>query len=94
MADALLYLSSKEFVKENIFEYLSRKDIAEFASITTENAIRILKSFEKEGIITLTSKHIKVINCEQLQYICQIGWFALLVFSGPHSKAINRSRLF
>lgn len=73
MADALLYLSSEEFVKENIFEYLSRKDIAEFASITTENAIRILKSFEKEGIISLSSKHIKVINREQLQYISQIG---------------------
>ena len=73
MADALLYLSSEEFVKENIFEYLSRKDIAEFASITTENAIRILKSFEKEGIISLSSKHIEVINREQLQYISQIG---------------------
>ena len=56
LASALLYLSQDEFLKQNIFEFLTRQDIADFASISAESAIKFLKEFEKEKIITLNGK--------------------------------------
>ncbi|MGL4992545.1 MAG: Crp/Fnr family transcriptional regulator [Bacteroidales bacterium] len=73
MADAILYLSAPEYIKENIFTHLSRKDLAEFAAITTENAIRIIKSFEREGFISLRDKNVEILNREALERISQFG---------------------
>lgn len=60
LASALIYLSQDEFKDDNIFEYLSRQDIANFASITVESAVKFIKEFEKEGIITLDGKKITI----------------------------------
>ena len=62
LASVLLYLSQDEFLEENIFEYLSRHDIADFASISTESAIKFLKEFEKEEILKLNGKEIIILN--------------------------------
>ena len=66
LASALLYLSQEEFLEENIFEYLSRQDIADFASISTESAIKFLKEFEKEKIVKLNGKDILIINSDKV----------------------------
>lgn len=60
LASALLYLSSDDFVNEDIYHNLSRQDIADFASITVESAIKFIKEFEKEGIINLDGKNIVI----------------------------------
>ena len=59
LASTLLYLSQEEFLKENIFKYLTRQEIADFASISTESAIKFLKEFEKEKIIKLKAETLK-----------------------------------
>ena len=48
LATALLYLSGEEFKSNDIFKYLTRQDLAEFAAISTESTIRFLKEFEKD----------------------------------------------
>lgn len=73
MASALLYLSSPEFLNEGIFQYLTRQDIADFASISTESAIKFLKEFEKDKIIKLSGKDIYILNFEKLQDIAKKG---------------------
>jgi len=73
LATALLYLSSADFVKEDIFRHLSRQDIAEFASITTESAIRYLKEFEKEGMVLLKGKDIQITDQFRLNDLAQKG---------------------
>lgn len=73
MADALLYLSSEEFTGMDIFTYLSRKEIADFAGLSTESAVKLLKSFEKEGLIKLDEKNIKVLNKDALMEISKKG---------------------
>lgn len=73
MADTLLYLSEPEFLQEDVFQNLTRKDIAEFAAVTTENAIRVLKSFEGEGLIALNDKRIEILNRDALERISQFG---------------------
>ena len=73
LASALLYLSQEEFMKKNIFEFLTRQDIADFASISAESAIKFLKEFEKENIITLNGKNIIVDDVAQLLNISKNG---------------------
>jgi len=73
LASSLLYLSHSEFVKERIFEFLTRQDIADFASISVESAIKFLKEFEKEGLLKLQRKDIEIIDKAQLEIISKNG---------------------
>jgi CRP-like cAMP-binding protein len=73
IAETLLYID--EFKSENpaIFQLFSRKDIADFAGISTESAVKLLKSFEKDGLIELNEKDIVVINRNGLAEISKKG---------------------
>jgi CRP/FNR family transcriptional regulator len=73
LASALMYLNGEEFKDESLFQYLTRQDIADFASITIESAIKFLKEFEKEGIIRLDGKNIELLNEEDLMLISKKG---------------------
>jgi CRP/FNR family transcriptional regulator len=73
LATALLYLSQEEFIKEEVFSYLTRQDIADFASISAESAIKFLKEFEKENMIQLSGKDILIVNHSKLEAISKNG---------------------
>ena len=73
LASILIYLSSEEFADESVFSYLSRHDLADFASISTESTIKFLKEFEKEGLLTLAGKDIEIIQREKLELIAKRG---------------------
>jgi len=73
LASALLYLSQEDFLKEDIFSYLTRQDLADFASISTESAIKFLKEFEKESMIALDGKNIVISDPEKLLNISKNG---------------------
>lgn len=68
LASALLYLSDV-YPEENVYEYLSRQDIADFAAITVESAVRYLKEFEREGLIGLDGKKIEILERKKLKEI-------------------------
>jgi CRP-like cAMP-binding protein len=69
LATSLLYLSSEILKGEEVFSYLTRQDIAEFASISVESVIKFLKEFEKEGILSLAGKNIAITDSEKLSEI-------------------------
>lgn len=73
LASAILYLAGEEFKDVNLFHFLARQDIADFASITIESAIKFLKEFEKEGIIQLDRKNIDILNRDELLLISKNG---------------------
>ncbi len=73
LATALCYLSSKEFLSENIFTHLTRKDIADFAGITQESAVKFLKEFEREKLLMLKGKDIRIEDREKLSLISKTG---------------------
>jgi CRP-like cAMP-binding protein len=73
IADALLYLASEEFSGQDIFKYLSRKDIGDFAGLSTESTVKLLKSFEKDGIIRLEEKNIIILDKTALLEISKKG---------------------
>lgn len=73
LASALIYLSSDVFIHEEVFNYLSRQDVADFASISVESVIKFLKEFEKEGIIGLDNKQVKILDMDRLSLISTTG---------------------
>jgi len=73
IAETLLYIDGFKNESPNIFQLLSRKDIADFAGISTESAVKLLKSFEKDGLIELNEKDIQVVNHNGLLEISKKG---------------------
>lgn len=73
LASTLLYLSSPQFGNEHIFSNLSRKDLADFAGITMESTVKILKEFETDQIIRTEGKDILILNREKLTDISTHG---------------------
>jgi len=73
MAETLLYIDTFREENPEIFQLLSRKDIADFAGISTESAIKLLKAFEKDGSIELNEKDIRLINLNALLEISKKG---------------------
>ena len=73
LAETLLYLDTLRVYQDDIFQLMSRKDIAEFAGISTESAVKLLKSFEKDGLVELREKDIRLINLALLGEISRRG---------------------
>ncbi len=73
LASALIYLCQPDFLQQNIFDFLTRQDIADFAAISTESAIKFLKEFEKEKLLTLDGKKVIIRDFSQLENISKSG---------------------
>ena len=73
LASALLYLTGDELAGENVFQFLTRQDIADFAAMAPESTIKFLKEFEKDGLLKLTGKDITIINRSKLEEISRKG---------------------
>jgi len=73
MADTLLYIDGLKAENADVFQLLSRKDIADFAGVSTESAVKLLKSFEKDGLIELNEKDIIVVNHDGLLELSKRG---------------------
>jgi CRP-like cAMP-binding protein len=73
IAETLLYIDGFKEEYSAIFQLLSRKDIADFAGISTESAVKLLKSFGKDGLLELHEKDIQVLNHNGLLEISKKG---------------------
>ena len=73
LADTLIYLCNQSLQEEKVFSHLSRKDIAEFAGLSTESTVRLLTELKNENIIDITGKDIKILNLQLLKEISRRG---------------------
>lgn len=73
MADLLLMLSEEIYESEELALDLTRQDLADLSRMTKESAIRVLKYFEKDGIIKLSGNNIKLIDVQKLHEIRKVG---------------------
>ena len=73
LAEILLYMDSLKTEHPEIFQLLSRKDLADFAGISTESTVKLLKTFEKDGLIELHDKDIVLKNHSTLSEISLRG---------------------
>ncbi|HOF20063.1 MAG TPA: Crp/Fnr family transcriptional regulator [Bacteroidales bacterium] len=73
LSDTLLYLDALKTEYPEIFTLLSRKDLADFTGISTESTVKLLKTFEKDGLIELQDKDIVIKNHGILSEISKKG---------------------
>jgi len=73
LADILLCLSDRVFKNDQFELPLSRKDLAELSGLSSENVIRMLKSFKDEGLIEMDGKTMRISNHSRLKYISDNG---------------------
>lgn len=70
----ILVMFAKQVYFNSRFELpLSRKEIAELIDMSTENVIRILSEFRRDGIIRIDGSMIDILNMGQLERICRFG---------------------
>ncbi len=73
VADMILCLSNHIFGCIEFTIPLSRQELAEFAGLSMENTIRILKEFEADKLIKLKGKSFKIKNKSMLERISEFG---------------------
>jgi CRP/FNR family transcriptional regulator len=52
---------------------ISRQDLADLSGMSKESAIRILKEFKNEGILSVDGKTLNILNPQQLRKISETG---------------------
>ena len=73
VADMLLHLSRNIF-DSNPFELsLSRQDLADYAAMSKEGIIRILKDFKDQNIISESGHTMEILNFKELEKISKLG---------------------
>ena len=69
----LLYLSSEDLKEEQVFHYINRKDIADFACMSKESTVMHLTEFKNDGIIDINGKDITIKKPDVLKSISKRG---------------------
>ncbi len=69
LADALIYLSQEPFAQENVYENLTRKELAELSAMSVESMIRLLNEFKNDKIITTNGKSIEINNIDLINIL-------------------------
>jgi CRP/FNR family transcriptional regulator len=73
IAYVLLYFARKVYNSKTFELPVSRKEIAEYIEMTTENVIRIMSEFRKDEIIRINGKLIEILDEEKLEQISDLG---------------------
>jgi CRP/FNR family transcriptional regulator len=73
VAFLLIYFAEEVYMSEEYDLPLTRKEMAEFVGMTTENVIRTLSEFRKDGILKIYGKTIQIANMDSLKSISEFG---------------------
>lgn len=73
IAHVLLYFSDYIYKKDEFELPISRREIAEYIGMTTENVIRSLSEFRKDNIIKIFGKDILIADKKRLKNISEFG---------------------
>ncbi|MDF1548102.1 MAG: Crp/Fnr family transcriptional regulator [Bacteroidales bacterium] len=73
LADILLYFSETVFKNPTFDLKLTRKELAEYSSMSMENTVRILNEYKKDGIIGIDGRAFTILQPEILRKISELG---------------------
>jgi CRP/FNR family transcriptional regulator, polysaccharide utilization system transcription regulator len=73
MADALLYLYDEIFQQPRFPMILSRFDLADLSAMSRESAVKILRDFQKDGLLKISDHEMEISDVEALRKISRIG---------------------
>lgn len=73
VAYILLFLAEKIYHKNTFRMPITRRELGELISMTTENTIRTFSEFRKDGLVSLDGKNITILDMERLKMVNQTG---------------------
>lgn len=73
VAFLLIYFSQDVYFSPEFDLPLTRKEMAEFVGMTTENVIRSMSELRRDGILKIYGKTIHIINMDTLKSIAEFG---------------------
>lgn len=73
VAFLLIYFSQNVYYSSEFDLPLTRKEMAEFVGMTTENVIRSLSELRRDGILKIYGKTIHIMNMDTLKSIAEFG---------------------
>jgi len=73
MADTLIYLFDEIFESARFTMCLSKQDLADLSGMSKDSAMKVLKDFQHEGIISLQDKQMELLNPAALKRISKVG---------------------
>ncbi len=73
MADALLYLHDEIFNLPKFPMILTRSELADLSAMSRESAVKLLRDFQKEGLIRISDHEMEILDLEALNKISRIG---------------------
>lgn len=73
VAFLLIFFAREVYHAEEYDLPLTRKEMAEYVGMTTENVIRTLSEFRKDGILKIYGKTIQIVNMDSLKSIAEFG---------------------
>lgn len=69
VADTLIYLADHVYHSDVYDMDLNRRELAEFCALSMESVVRILKHFNKAGIIICQNRHVEILDRPRLERI-------------------------
>ncbi len=73
LASTILELSKKEFEDEDVFNHLTKRELAEFSGMSIESLMRLLNELKSDRIIIQEGKNIIVNDKDILMKLSQVG---------------------
>jgi CRP/FNR family transcriptional regulator len=73
MADALLYLHDEIFNASTFPMIVSRYDLAGLSAMSRESAAKVLRDFQKDGLVSISENEMSLIEVDTLRKISRIG---------------------
>lgn len=70
----ILLKFARHIFNDDVFELpVTRKEIAEYSGVSTENIIRALSEFRKDRLIRISGREIEILNRQRLDQIARFG---------------------
>ena len=69
----LIFLSDHIYSSRTFRLPVTRREIGELISMTTENTIRTLSEFRQDGIISMEGKSLKILDYKRLEGVSNTG---------------------
>lgn len=73
VAYMLRFLAEQIYHRSDFRMPITRRELGELISMTTENTIRTMSEFKKDGIIDMEGKNIHIIDFDRLKKVCEMG---------------------
>ena len=73
IAYLLVYFAKEIYINTKFNLPITRRELGELIDMSTENVIRILSEFRKDGLIRIQGNQIEILNFDMLKRISKFG---------------------